>query len=335
MKKTLLYIVVATFVSFAFTSDKPAYKLYNQKGKEVKYSKMLKELQTADIVFFGEHHTDPISHWMQYEITKDLFEIKKKDLMIGAEMFEADNQLLMDEYLAGIYSDKKFEAEAKLWGNYKTDYKPVVEFAKENELRYIATNIPRRYANLIYKQGFEGLDKLSDEAKQYIGPDLVKLYDPEVNCYKEMMKMDGPSSHSKEKSAKMKMPADSISKLHTVADSSSTHKMHKTEDTKHGSKPAFTVSENFPKSQAAKDATMAYFILKNWEEGKLFIHFDGAYHSDNFEGIVWWVNKLKPGLNIKTISVAYQEDVQKLDDENIDRANYIIAVPETMTQTGR
>jgi len=93
------------------------------------------------------------------------------------------------------------------------------------------------------------------------------------------------------------------------------------------------VNENLPKAQAAKDVTMAHFIIENWSEGKLFFHFNGAYHSDNFEGIVWWINKMKPGLNIKTISTVYQKDIQKLEDENIDIANYIFAVPETMTQT--
>ena len=46
---------------------------------------------------------------------------------------------------------------------------------------------------------------------------------------------------------------------------------------------------NLPKAQAAKDATMAHFILKNFDPNKLFLHFDGSYHSDNYEGIVWWI----------------------------------------------
>jgi len=289
MKKTLLYLMIA-FVGFAFSSDKPAYKLYNQKGKEIKYARMLEELKDADIVFFGENHTDPISHWLQYELTADLYNIKKESFILGAEMFEADNQLIFTEYMDSLYDDKKFEAEMRLWPNYKTDYKPVVKFARENDIPYIATNVPRRYAAMVHKGGFEALHQLSSEAKQYISPDLERLYDPNVKCYADMMNMEGMPAH---------------------------------------------VTENFPKSQAIKDATMAYFILKNWEKGKLFLHFDGAYHSDNFEGIVWWINKLKPGLNIKTISVAYQENVAKLDDENIDRANFIIAVPETMTQTNK
>ena len=286
----LTIIALIAIVAIGNAQDKPAYKLFNQKGKHAKYEKMIKDLVTADIVFFGELHTDPIAHWMQYEITVDLFKVKKQDLIIGSEMFEADNQLLVDEYLDGVYAAKKFEAEAKLWGNYKTDYKPVLDFAKDSGLRYIATNIPRRYASVVHKKGFEGLNDLSDEAKALIGPDLQELYDKDVACYAEMMNMSGMGGH---------------------------------------------VNENFPMAQAAKDATMAHFILENWTEGKLFFHFDGAYHSDNFEGIVWWINKLKPGLNIKTISTVYQKDVKKLDEDNIDRANYIFAIPETMTQTKR
>lgn len=253
-----------------------------------------------------------------------------------------------------------------MWGNFKTDYKPVVEFARENGLRYIATNIPRRYASMINKKGFDALDELSDEAKQYIGPDLVELYDPEVACYKNMLDMFDSGSHStgkktamiaeKDSSIKMpfvhpeidstmKMPAmhgkrnmpDSVKTMHAMADSK--EPMGKKipmgmamGKSKNGKKPSF---ENYPKAQAAKDATMAHFILKNWEEGTLFFHFDGAYHSDNFEGIVWWINQLKPGLNIKTISIVTQEEIEDLEEVNLEKANYIIAVPESMTKTSR
>jgi uncharacterized iron-regulated protein len=84
MKKYAIVLLIA-IIGFSFTTDKPAYILYNQKGKDVKYQKVIKDLESADLVFFGELHTDPISHWLQYEITKDLFEIKNKDLVIGAE----------------------------------------------------------------------------------------------------------------------------------------------------------------------------------------------------------------------------------------------------------
>ena len=123
MKFKLLLLPILASVFFIF-SDKPAYQLYNAKGKKAKYSKMLEKAIEADIVLFGEIHNNTICHWLQLELLKDLYTAKGKDLVIGAEMFESDNQLLINEYFAGNYDNKKFESEAKLWKNYKTDYKP-------------------------------------------------------------------------------------------------------------------------------------------------------------------------------------------------------------------
>jgi uncharacterized iron-regulated protein len=106
--------------------------------------------------------------------------------MLGAEMFEADNQLIMDEYLSGIITGEKFEDEARLWPNYKTDYKPLVEFANNHRLSFIATNVPRRYANSVYHQGVAVLDSLSEEALRYIAP-LPLEYDTTLNCYHKLI----------------------------------------------------------------------------------------------------------------------------------------------------
>jgi hypothetical protein len=48
---------------------------------------------------------------------------------------------------------------------------------------------------------------------------------------------------------------------------------------------------NMPKAQASKDATMAHFSLKAWKPGKLLIHYNGAYHSDYYEGIMWYLKR--------------------------------------------
>jgi hypothetical protein len=93
------------------------------------------------------------------------------------------------------------------------------------------------------------------------------------------------------------------------------------------------VNENLPKAQAVKDATMGYFITKNWSQGKYFIHYNGAYHSDNYEGTMWYVNKYKPLIKCSTITTVSQADVTKLDKENIGKADFIICVPENMTTT--
>ena len=273
--------------SIAFKNDKPAYSLFTANGKAVSYNNMVKELEKADLVFFGELHNDPIGHWMELEITKDLFKTKKKDLVLAAEMFESDNQVILTEYLEGKISQKSFESEARIWPNYKTDYKPLVEFAKKNELVFVASNVPRRYASAVNKVGFEILDSLSDEAKSFLPPLPVK-YDSTVNCYAEMLKMKDMDSH---------------------------------------------ITSNFPKAQAIKDATMAHFIMENWTKGKLVFHYNGSYHSNNFEGIIWYIRQNHPNLKILTIANEKQSDLTELEEENKNLASYILCVPDSMTKT--
>ncbi|NOQ92124.1 MAG: hypothetical protein GQ552_05330 [Flavobacteriaceae bacterium] len=292
MKKlSLTFIVIIAFVSLTFAQGRPAYQLYNNKGKLAKYDKMIKDLAKADMVFFGEYHTNPISHWMQIEMAKSFFELKGEKLFFGAEMFESPNQLVLNEYLAGFYPEKKMLPEiTQLWKNYKTDYKPLVEFAKENNLRFIASNIPRRYASMINKEGIDVLDKLSPEAKAWIGPDLKKYFDPEV--YADMKDMMG--GH---------IPPNML---------------------------------NIQTAQAGKDATMAHFSVKNFNKGDLYFHMDGSYHSNNKRGIIWWVNKIQPGLNIKSITTLTQSEWDKKTPEQKEMiAEYIIVVADNMTQTKR
>lgn len=91
--------------------------------------------------------------------------------------------------------------------------------------------------------------------------------------------------------------------------------------------------ENLPKAQAIKDATMAHFILQNHKAGQLFIHYNGAYHSDYKEGIIWHIRQTNSQLKIMTISTVNQEQLKKLNKENLGKADFIICVDENMTKT--
>jgi len=285
-KKVFTFLLLASMAVTAFT-QKQAYRLFREDGKKVKYEKMVEAASGADVVLFGELHNNSISHWLQLELSRDLHEIKGEDLVLGAEMFESDNQMILDEYFFGLISEAKFEEEARLWKNYKTDYKPLVLLAKENELKFIATNIPRRYANTVFKQGVVKLDSLSDEAKQFIAP-LPLEYDTSLNCYNQLIHGEGPTGHG---------------------------------------------SINLADAQAIKDATMTHFILENWQQGELFIHYHGAYHSDEFESINWFLQRANPELKIVTISTVSQDNLDELEEDSKGKADFIIAVPSSMTKT--
>ena len=63
------------------------------------------------------------------------------------------------------------------------------------------------------------------------------------------------------------------------------------------------------------------------------MHYNGSYHSDNFEGILWYLNKYKPGMKIVTIASVEQENLEELEEEYLEKANFILVVDSNMTKT--
>ncbi len=195
MKLSVLILLIGFTIRLS-GQERPAYMVFTAEGKNSDYESVIREISKSDFVFFGELHDNPIAHWLELEVTKSLYNGKAKNLVLAAEMFETDNQLLIDEYFAGIIKESSFESEVRKWTNYATDYKPLLNFAKDNGLRFVASNIPRRYASVVASGGFEALQKVSPDGLKYISP-LPIEYDPELPCYKEMLSMGGgPMEHA-------------------------------------------------------------------------------------------------------------------------------------------
>jgi uncharacterized iron-regulated protein len=69
------------------------------------------------------------------------------------------------------------------------------------------------------------------------------------------------------------------------------------------------------------------------EAGKLFIHYNGSFHSENKDGIVWYLQRYRPGMKIATVTTVTQKDPAHLLKENRSKADFIICVDEDMTNT--
>jgi len=275
--------VLFLFMSATIAQNKSPYAVFSKNGKKLSYEKLLEAAQKSDVVLFGELHDNSVIHWLQLEFLKDMH--SKKGLVLGAEMIEADNQKQLNQYLKNEITSERLDSTARMWPNFKTDYKPLVDFAKDKKIDFIATNVPRRYARMVYKKGFEALEQLSPEEKSWMSP-LPIPYDSKLPGYAKMV----------------------------------------TEMGGHG-------GDNLPKAQAIKDATMAYFILENRKENALFIHFNGTYHSENFEGIYWYLKKEQNNLKIMTIATVAQDDINKLEKENQQLADFILVIDEDVTKT--
>lgn len=284
-KNSLLYTLFLLSSFFGFSQELVPFKLYNQQGQPIEYKTMIQDLAQQDVVLFGEFHNNSIVHWLELQVMKHL--AQKKSLTFGLEMFERDQQSVLNEYLSHQIDEKKWDTITRFWNNYPTDYRPMIEYAKTHQIPVIATNVTRKYASQLYKQGEESLFNLPKEELQYIAP-LPFPYDPELPSYKKMMEMFGDSDHA---------------------------------------------NPNFPKAQAIKDATMAYSIAQNYKPSTLCYHINGSYHSNDYEGIYWYLKQYAPYLAIKTITVVEADDVQQFDQEQTPKADYIFYIPKDMIKT--
>ncbi|MCO5248899.1 MAG: ChaN family lipoprotein [Chitinophagales bacterium] len=287
VKKYTLLFIVLLLVQTGYSQKTTSYQVYNKRGKKTSTNKMLKKLQKAEVILFGELHNNPISHWLELKTIQHLHQ--KNNIIVGAEMFESKDQNHLNNYLKSTVSLEIPDSLIALWPNYRTDYLPLVEFAKKNQIPFIATNAPKKIVRYVYTSGLEKLyQTISESDRHYIAP-LPIDYDPNLPGYQWMLNMMKDTSHA---------------------------------------------NSNLPKAQAIRDATMAYHIYTNYKKtNKQFIHFNGDYHSKNFEGIYWYLKRMEKNLNVITISSVEQENVNQLEEENKSRANFIIVIDKNMTKT--
>ncbi|WP_113924280.1 ChaN family lipoprotein [Cognataquiflexum aquatile] len=280
MFKTRIIALLFLFAFQASFAQTEPYKIFDGKGKEVTFENIVKDSKKSEVIFFGELHNNSIAHWLQLQLLKNLQENGNK-VILAAEFFERDDQLNIEEWFAGKMTDKNFEAEAKLWNNYQVDYKPMMLFAKKNNIPFVGTNVPRKYASMVSRKGLSVLDSLSEEAKKSIAPLPIEV-DKTLPGYvgmKDMMHGSG-------------MNADYM-----------------------------------VEAQALKDATMAYSLFDYLEKGNSILHINGSYHSNNYEGIIWYLNKAYPKTKILTISTVEQESIKELEEKSKGIADFIIVLP--------
>ena len=146
------------------------YKIYDTRTQQlVPIDKIVMDMADADVLFFGEEHNDSACHYLENKIFRALHAQYADKLALSMEMFETDNQLVLNEYLAGTIDESRMAKDARLWSNYK-DYRPMVDYARQNKVPVIAANPPRRYVSLVSKRGMRALDSLSKEAKAFLPP---------------------------------------------------------------------------------------------------------------------------------------------------------------------
>jgi uncharacterized iron-regulated protein len=259
------------------------------------FESMLADLAKADVVFVGEQHDDPNTHRLEAVILDGLRR-RGVPVTLSLEMFERDTQPSVNSYLSAGISEAEFLKASRPWPRYATDYRPLIEMAKAQGWPVIAANVPRRFASSVAKAGLAALDTLTPTERSWVAADLKCPKDAYFDRFAATMTgHDGPGG---------------------------TTKTNATEEDQR------ITTERYYLSQCVKDETMAEAIATGFDQfnGKLVVHFDGAFHSDFGQGTVDRVRRRLPGRRVAAVTVLPVKDLDMLSPagEDLQRGDYLV-----------
>lgn len=156
----------------------PEFRVYTSEGKPSSLDGIVDAMAAAQVVFIGETHDNAAAHRAELRLLEGAFARfgpgggvpRPRPVVLSLEMFERDVQAALDEYLAGLITERHFLAASRPWKNYETDYRPLVEFARARGLPVVAANAPERYVNRVGRLGPESLRHLAGEARRWLAP---------------------------------------------------------------------------------------------------------------------------------------------------------------------
>lgn len=260
--------------------------------KPVSYDDMMKVLHRADAVFVGEIHDDSLTHVLERRILDEL-SARDSRRVLCLEMFERDVQGLLDDYLSGTVDEATFLAGSRPWGNYQTDYRPLVELAKGRGMPVLAMNVPRRYAGQVAMRGEAALAAVPDSEKVFIANELKPLDDEYRRRFLDQMGgTDRPEAMSR-------VNPENLYKAQCLKDD--------------------TMAES-----------MSDFL--DTHPGTRIVSYQGDFHSAFGLGIVKKLKLLKPEVQSVVVSVAPVEgDWTAIDPEWKNQGDFVLVVPRHKT----
>jgi uncharacterized iron-regulated protein len=254
-----------------------ALRVFDSKGNPSTLDALVEAFDGADVVFVGETHDDAGAHLLEAELLRRAFarfgqaaSNERRAVAVSLEMFERDVQVVLDEYLAGLISERHFLAASRPWKNYQTDYRPLVEFAREHKLPVIAANAPARYVSRVSQNGPDSLPALSPQARAWLPPLPVapasRVYADKFNAFMG----GGATRPSQPPAATTTATPGAAAAAHTPPPQAA-----------HGGALHLLDAQNL------RDASMAHAIAEHLKRDArpLVLHFNGTFHSEERLGV--------------------------------------------------
>lgn len=153
-------------------------------------AELFDRLALKDIVYVGERHDQALHHRVQLAALKALHG-RRPGLRLGLEMLAAEQQPVLDDYLAGRVSEAEFAGFwSKNWGYDFTLYRPVLDFAKANGVPVFCLNAARE---LVRQTARGGLGSLTPAQRARLPASVAQTADARYLAYvKKSLAEHGP-----------------------------------------------------------------------------------------------------------------------------------------------
>ncbi|MBQ4812544.1 ChaN family lipoprotein [Pseudoalteromonas luteoviolacea] len=246
------------------------YQLYNATNQSVtSLNKLRNDLADSDVIFIGEYHSHSASHRLQTQLLNAFYQQNNK-LVLSMEQFTRDKQDVLDQYLRNEIGEQTLIKDGDAWDNYPSDYRQLVEFAKEHSLPVIGANTPISIVRCVARKGPEFINSLDSEKQNWVAADITSSSPEYQNKFTKAMSHHGGSNKKETK---------------------------------------ITLSNSFY-AQLARDNTMADSIYKAHltSPDSQIVHFNGAFHSNYHLGTVDALKRIAPELKIAVISPQFSNE---------------------------
>ena len=153
------------------TAVEPGTIISANTEKTVTFDELMNDLNSSQIVFIGERHTNPSHHATQLKIIEAVFK-NRPSMKVGMEMFDRSYQEVLNLWSAGVLDEETFLRKVHWYANWRFDfalYRNILLFIKENRIKIVALNIPFHIPARI-RVG--GIDNLSDIDRQYLPKEI-------------------------------------------------------------------------------------------------------------------------------------------------------------------
>jgi uncharacterized iron-regulated protein len=168
---TTVFLVFACFTRVCAGGD----ILRVRDGAVISFDRMIQEISTADIVFFGEVHGVEAHHDMELRIIRSFHE-SDRPLSVGLEMFRSDSQKDLNSWVSGSSSLEQFLPS--YYDNWRLPwpaYRSIFLYAREHRIPLVGLNIPEDIVKAVAQSGFIALNA---EKKQKLPPGISCNIDP-------------------------------------------------------------------------------------------------------------------------------------------------------------